>query len=59
MSCLQQAVSLYTDMGRLGMAARQLREIGEVLEKEGAKEEAIMFYEQVGPGPATEGGARW
>lgn len=24
-SCLQQAVSLYTDMGRLGMAARQLR----------------------------------
>lgn len=23
--CLQQAVSLYTDMGRLGMAARQLR----------------------------------
>lgn len=45
-SCLQQAVSLYTDMGRLGMAARQLREIGEVLEKDGAKEEAIMFYEQ-------------
>ncbi len=24
-ACLQQAVSLYTDMGRLGMAARQLR----------------------------------
>lgn len=46
--CLQQAVSLYTDMGRLGMAARQLREIAEVLEKEGNKEEAIMFYEQAG-----------
>jgi alpha-soluble NSF attachment protein len=45
-SCLQQAVSLYTDMGRLGMAARQLKEIGEVLEREGSKEEAIMFYEQ-------------
>ncbi|EFN53423.1 hypothetical protein CHLNCDRAFT_53692 [Chlorella variabilis] len=45
-SCLQQAVSLYTDMGRLGMAARQLREIAEVLEKEGNKEECIMFYEQ-------------
>lgn len=24
-ACLQHAVSLYTDMGRLGMAARQLR----------------------------------
>eukprot|EP00887_Chlorella_sp_A99_P006953 scaffold2.g6953.t1 len=45
--CLQQAVSLYTDMGRLGMAARQLREIAEVLEKEGAKEEALAFYEQI------------
>ncbi|GAB4813327.1 hypothetical protein N2152v2_000373 [Parachlorella kessleri] len=47
-TCLQQAVSLYTDMGRLGMAARQLREIAEVLEKEGNKEESIMFYEQAG-----------
>lgn len=44
--CLQQAVSLYTDMGRLGMAARQLREIAEVLEKEGSKEESLLFYEQ-------------
>lgn len=33
-SSLEQAVSLYTDMGRLGMAARQLREIAEQLEKE-------------------------
>lgn len=53
-ACLQQAVSLYTDMGRLGMAARQLREIGEVLEKEGNKEEAIMFYEQAADLFATE-----
>jgi alpha-soluble NSF attachment protein len=53
-ACLQQAVSLYTDMGRLGMAARQLREIGEVLEKEGNKEESIMFYEQAADLFATE-----
>ncbi|PSC74185.1 Alpha-soluble NSF attachment 2 [Micractinium conductrix] len=53
-ACLQQAVSLYTDMGRLGMAARQLREIAEVLEKEGDKEESIMFYEQAADLFATE-----
>ena len=33
-SSLERAVSLYTEMGRLGMAARQLREIAEQLEKE-------------------------
>lgn len=43
---LQKAVSIYTDMGRLNMAARQLREIAEVQEKQGLKEEAIAFYEQ-------------
>ncbi|KAL4424294.1 hypothetical protein ABPG75_001595 [Micractinium tetrahymenae] len=53
-TCLQQAVSLYTDMGRLGMAARQLREIAEVLEKEGNKEECIMFFEQAADLFATE-----
>jgi alpha-soluble NSF attachment protein len=45
--CLQKAVSLYTDMGRLGMAARQLREIAETLEKEDdSKAESLLFYEQ-------------
>jgi alpha-soluble NSF attachment protein len=44
---LQQAVDLYTDMGRLNMAARQLKEIGEAQEKAGAKEEAAAFYLQV------------
>lgn len=53
-ACLQHAVSLYTDMGRLGMAARQLREIAEVLEKEGNKEECILFYEQAADLFATE-----
>jgi alpha-soluble NSF attachment protein len=61
-SSLEQAVSLYTEMGRLGMAARQLREIAEQLEKEAEAQSAsgdsdgpdaqvdrssvIMFYEQ-------------
>ncbi len=31
---LQRAVDIYTDMGRLNMAARQLREIGEAQEKQ-------------------------
>jgi alpha-soluble NSF attachment protein len=33
-------------MGRLGMAARQLREIAETMEKDESHEEALMFYEQ-------------
>lgn len=45
-SCLEQAVSLYTDMGRLGMAARQLREIAETLEREESHDASLMFYEQ-------------
>ncbi|GIL90909.1 hypothetical protein Vretimale_17135 [Volvox reticuliferus] len=43
---LRQAVNLYTDMGRLNMAARQLKEIGEQNEKSGQKEEAIVYYSQ-------------
>ena len=43
---LRQAVELYTDMGRLNMAARQLREIAEAQEKAGFKREAVAFYEQ-------------
>ncbi|KAG7668703.1 hypothetical protein Ndes2526B_g03672 [Nannochloris sp. 'desiccata'] len=46
-NCLQKAVSLYTDMGRLGMAARQLREVAEILEKEDdSRPESLLFYEQ-------------
>ncbi len=52
---LHQAVALYTDMGRLNMAARQLREIAEVNEKQGAKPEAITFYEQAADLFETEG----
>lgn len=52
---LQRAVGLYTDMGRLNMAARQLREIAEVNEKEGAKQEALAFYEQAADLFETDG----
>lgn len=51
---LQSAVELYTDMGRLNMAARQLRDIAEAQEKQGLKEEAIQFYSQAADLFATE-----
>lgn len=51
---LHSAVDLYTDMGRLNMAARQLRDIAETQEKAGAKEEAIQFYSQAADLFATE-----
>jgi alpha-soluble NSF attachment protein len=51
---LQSAVHLYTDMGRLNMAARQLRDIADAQEKQGLKEEAIAFYGQAADLFATE-----
>lgn len=51
---LQSAVHLYTDMGRLNMAARQLRDIAEAQEKQGLKEEAIQFYMQAADLFSTE-----
>ncbi|WIA28569.1 hypothetical protein OEZ86_011109 [Tetradesmus obliquus] len=51
---LQRAVEIYTDMGRLNMAARQLRDIAEAQEKQGLKEEAIQFYNQAADLFATE-----
>jgi len=50
---LEQAVSLYTDMGRLGMAARQLREIAEQMEKEVQKE--VDGWGDDGSGGASAG----
>lgn len=52
---LHKAVALYTDMGRLNMAARQLREIAEVNEKQNLKGEAITYYEQAADLFETEG----
>lgn len=43
---LHKAISIYTDMGRLNQAARQLKEVAEINEKQGLKEESIQFYEQ-------------
>lgn len=43
---LAQAVGLYTDMGRLNMAARQLREMAEACERGGDREAALGHYEQ-------------
>ncbi|KIY91945.1 Alpha-soluble NSF attachment protein 2 [Monoraphidium neglectum] len=51
---LQQAVEVYTDMGRLNMAARQLKEIAEAQEKQGLKDEAVTFYSQAADLFATE-----
>ncbi|KAG2483265.1 hypothetical protein HYH03_017863 [Edaphochlamys debaryana] len=45
---LRQAVTLYTDMGKLNMAAKQLKEIAEQMEKQGQKDEAIQYYTQAG-----------
>mmetsp|Transcript_9 Transcript_9/g.16 ORF Transcript_9/g.16 Transcript_9/m.16 type:complete len:312 (+) Transcript_9:113-1048(+) len=52
---LQHAIGLYTDMGRLNMAARQLREIAEMNEKQGQKEEALAFHEQAADLFETDG----
>ncbi|KAK9903527.1 hypothetical protein WJX75_008075 [Coccomyxa subellipsoidea] len=43
---LHNAVEYYTEAGRLGMAAKNLREVAETLEKRGMKDEAIEFYTQ-------------
>lgn len=36
--CLQQAVQIYMQLGRLGIAAKHLRDTAEVLEKDGDKQ---------------------
>lgn len=46
---------MHADMGRLNMAARQLREIAEVNEKQGNKDVASTFYEQAADLFETEG----
>lgn len=44
--CLNRAVSAYTDMGRLGMAAKYLRDLGEAAEGRGEKESAVDLLER-------------
>lgn len=43
---LHRAIEYYTENGRLGQAARQLREIAETTEKQGSKDECLIFYRQ-------------
>ncbi|KAK9804908.1 hypothetical protein WJX72_011368 [[Myrmecia] bisecta] len=43
---LHKAIDYYTEIGRLGMAAKQLRDVAETQEKQGMKEEAVEFYLQ-------------
>ncbi|KAI4306913.1 hypothetical protein L6164_030153 [Bauhinia variegata] len=45
-SCLDQAVNHFCDIGRLSMAARYYKEIGELYESEQNIEQAIVYYEK-------------
>nr|QEZ90819.1 soluble NSF attachment protein 11 [Glycine max] len=45
-SCLDQAVNLFCDIGRLSMAARYLKEIAELYEGEQNIEQALVYYEK-------------
>ena len=44
--CPVQAIEFYTEMGRIGMAARNLKEVAETQEKQGARDEAVVFWDQ-------------
>ncbi|XP_047953704.1 alpha-soluble NSF attachment protein-like, partial [Salvia hispanica] len=45
-SCLEQSVNLFLDMGRLNMCARYYKEIAELYEQEQNFEQAIVYYER-------------
>ncbi|KAK7286821.1 hypothetical protein RJT34_22088 [Clitoria ternatea] len=45
-SCLDSAVNLFCDIGRLSMAARYLKEIAELYESEQNIEQAVVYYEK-------------
>ncbi|XWS32685.1 hypothetical protein CRYUN_Cryun22dG0011100 [Craigia yunnanensis] len=45
-SCLQEAVNMFCDIGRLSMAARYYKEIAELYESEQNMEQAIDYYEK-------------
>ncbi|KAA8539514.1 hypothetical protein F0562_026206 [Nyssa sinensis] len=45
-SCLEQAVNLFLDIGRLNMSARYYKEIAELNEAEHNFEQAIVYYER-------------
>lgn len=45
-SCLDHAVNLFCDIGRLSMAARYLKEIAELYESEQNIEQAVVYFEK-------------
>ncbi|KAG2723996.1 hypothetical protein I3843_02G173800 [Carya illinoinensis] len=45
-SCLEQAVNLFCEIGRLSMAARYLKEIAELYESEQNIEQSIVYFEK-------------
>ncbi|XP_057474567.1 alpha-soluble NSF attachment protein-like [Actinidia eriantha] len=45
-SCLEQAVNLFMEIGRLNMSARYNKEIAELCESEQNFEQAIVYYER-------------
>ncbi|XP_022991930.1 alpha-soluble NSF attachment protein 2-like [Cucurbita maxima] len=45
-SCIEQAVNLFCDIGRLNMAARYYKEIAELFESEQDIEQAIDYFEK-------------
>ncbi|XP_050250871.1 alpha-soluble NSF attachment protein 2 [Quercus robur] len=45
-SCLEQAVNMFCEIGRLSMAARYFKEIAELYESEQNIEQAIVYFEK-------------
>ncbi|CAL5190201.1 unnamed protein product [Lathyrus oleraceus] len=45
-SCLDNAVNMFCDIGRISMAARYLKEIAELCESEQNIEKALVYYEK-------------
>ncbi|KAK3003174.1 hypothetical protein RJ639_018072 [Escallonia herrerae] len=45
-SCLEQAVNLFLEIGRLNMSARYYKEIAELCEQEQNLEQAILYYDR-------------
>ncbi|GFP86587.1 alpha-soluble nsf attachment protein [Phtheirospermum japonicum] len=45
-SCLEQSVNMFLDIGRLNMSARYYKEIAELYEQEQNLEQAIVYYER-------------
>jgi alpha-soluble NSF attachment protein len=46
MSCLEQAVNMFMEIGRLNMCARYYKEIAEICEQDQNLEQAIHYYER-------------